>query len=151
MYSGKVVLFGKKLLCSSKRGYIRANLVVFVQGGCIWAKWLFLCKVVLFGQGDCNRAKVVVLVQKWLYLQKLVVIGQSGCIRSKVVVFGQKWLCLGKCCCIRARRLCLGKVVLFVQGGYIRASWLYSRKSGCNRAKFGCIWAKEDVFGQKWL
>ena len=64
MYSGKVVLFGKKLLCSGKRGYTRANVVVFVQGGCIWAKWLFSCKVVLFGQGGCNRAKVVVLVQK---------------------------------------------------------------------------------------
>ena len=74
----------------------------------------------------------------------MVVIGQSGFIRANVVVFGQKWLCLGKCCCIRARRLSLGKVVVFVQGGYIRASWLYSRKSGCNKAKV-------VVFGQKRL
>ena len=61
MYSGKVVLFGKKLLCSGKRGYSRANVVVFVQGGCIWA------------ESGCFRAKwfysgkVVVIGQKWLY------------------------------------------------------------------------------------
>ena len=88
MYSGKVVLFGKKLLCSGKRGYTRANLVVFVQGGCIWAKWLFSCKVVLFGQGGCNRGKVNVLVQKWLYLPKC-------CYRAE-------WLHSVKSCCVQA-------------------------------------------------
>ena len=51
--------------------------------------------MVVFGQNDCIRAKVVVLKQKWLYLGKEVVFGKkllysgkSGCIRAKVVVFG---------------------------------------------------------------
>ena len=67
LLSGKVFLFGQKLLSSGNRAYIRANAVVFVQGGCIWAKWLCSCRVVLFGQGGCSRAKVVVLGQKWFF------------------------------------------------------------------------------------
>ena len=61
--------------------------------------------MIVFGQSDCIRAKVVVFRQKWLYSVKVVVfylfgsirakvvlIGQSGCIRAKAVVFRQKWL-----------------------------------------------------------
>ena len=66
LYSGKMVVFGKKGLKSDKRG-------------CIPAK-------------GCNRAKVVVFRQKLLYSAKVVVFEQIGCIRKKVVVFGQKWL-----------------------------------------------------------
>ena len=52
---------------------------VFGQDGCIWAKWLYLGTLVVFGQSSSIRAKVVVL-------------GQSGCIRAKVVVFGYNCL-----------------------------------------------------------
>ena len=67
-------------------------MVVLVQ------KWLYLCKVVLFGKNGCNRvdflylgkrcciwAKMVVFGTKWLYSGKVVVFGQSGCIWAKVV------------------------------------------------------------------
>ena len=46
-------------------------MVVFRQ------KWLYLCKMVVCGQGGCVRKK-------------------SGCIRAKVVVFGQMCLYSGK-------------------------------------------------------
>ena len=36
------------------------------------------------------------IVPKWLYLSKLVVFGQSDCIRAKVVLFWQKRLYSGK-------------------------------------------------------
>ena len=42
--------------------------------------------MVVFGQGGCILAEVVVLGKKWLYS------GKSGCIRAKMVVFG-----LSKC------------------------------------------------------
>ena len=71
-----MVVFGQKWLYSGKDGCIRANwlysgiMVVYVQGGCIWAK-LFV-----FGK-------------KCLYL------GKSGCYRVKVVVFGIKKVVFG--------------------------------------------------------
>ena len=49
-------------------------MVVLVQ------KWLYLCKVVLFGKNACNRVV-------FYYL------GKSCCIWAKMVVFGKKWLC----------------------------------------------------------
>ena len=66
-------------------------MVVFGQGGSIWAKvvlfgqkWFYSgksgcirAKVVVFGQSGCTRAKVVVYEQKWLYSGKVVVVGQK--------------------------------------------------------------------------
>ena len=43
-----MVVFGKKLLYSGKRGYIRG-------------------KVVVFGQSGCIRAKLLVFEQEWWY------------------------------------------------------------------------------------
>ena len=48
--------------------------------------------VVVFGQGGCIRAKVVVFGQKLLYKVKVVVLVQNGGFRARVIVFGQKWL-----------------------------------------------------------
>ena len=76
------------------------KVVIFLQSGCIQAKWLYSGRVVVSGQ-------------KWLYSVKMVVFGkvavfgQSGCIRTKVVVFGKKWW-------------------FSVTRGYIRTKWLCS-------------------------
>ena len=82
----KVVLFGQKYFYLGKRLCILANVFVLVQGGCNCAKWLCSCKVVVFGQDGCVRAKVVVFGIKLFYW------GKSSCIWAKVVVFGQKWM-----------------------------------------------------------
>ena len=60
-------------------------------------EWLYLDKVVVFGQSNC-------VVVKWLYS------GKSGCIWAKVVVFEQKWLYSGKCGFIRAKVVIFGKI-----------------------------------------
>ena len=57
-----MVVFGKKLLYSCQSGSIRAKVVlfgeidcvrakmaVFEQNGCIWTRWLYSGKVVVFG------------------------------------------------------------------------------------------------------
>ena len=44
--------------------------------------WLYLCKVVVFGEKWMYSGKVVV------FGQKLLCSGKSGCNRAKVVVFG---------------------------------------------------------------
>ena len=72
-----MVVFGKSAFYSGNVGSAR-------QGVCIRAK------VVVFGQSDYIRAKLVVFWQKWLYS------GKTGFIRAKVAVFGQKWLYSGK-------------------------------------------------------
>ena len=51
-------------------GFFRAKVVVFGQGGCIRARWLYSGKVVVFGQSGCVREKVVVIGQEWLYSEK---------------------------------------------------------------------------------
>ena len=56
------------------------------KSGCVLAKWLYSCKVVVFVQSGCIRVKMVVFGQKWLYS------GKSGFIGAKVFKFGQKWL-----------------------------------------------------------
>ena len=40
-------------------------------------KWLYSAKVVVFGQSNCIRAKVVLLGQKDLYSGQVVVFGQK--------------------------------------------------------------------------
>ena len=59
--------------------------------------------MVLFGQGPCIRANVVVFRVKWLYFgesesiwQTLLYWGKKCFLRAKVVLFGQKFLYLGK-------------------------------------------------------
>ena len=47
--------------------------------------------MLVFGQGGCKWAKVVVNGQKGLYSDKSSCIRESGCIWEKVVVFGQMW------------------------------------------------------------
>ena len=71
LYSGKVVVFEKNLLCF-------VNTVDFGQ------KWLYWGKVILIWQSGYIRAK-------WLYSGKVVVFGQKWLYSGKVVVFGQKW------------------------------------------------------------
>ena len=51
-------------------------MVVFGESNC------FRAKVVVFVQSGCTWAKVVVFVQNWLYSVK------SGFIQAKVAVFG---------------------------------------------------------------
>ena len=90
LLSGKVVVFGQKLLCSGKSGCVWANVVVFVQGDCIWAKWFCSCKVGIFGQVGCIREKVVVIGQNLVVFgQKRMYSDKSGCNWAKVVVFGK--------------------------------------------------------------
>ena len=64
-----------------------------------------------------------------------------------------------KVCCIWANWLYSGKVVVFMQNGYIRASWIYLGRIWCNGdnslyfGRIGCVWAnwlysgKGVVFG----
>ena len=79
----------------------------------------------------------------------MVIFVQSGCIRAKAVVFRKKWLYSGK-------------IVSSGKGGYIRAKWQYSDKSGSIRAKVivlggnllysrksGCLRAKWLYSGKK--
>ena len=80
-------------------------------------------KVVVFRQSVCIRAKVFFFWPKWLYSVKI------GCIWAKVVVFGQSGF----------NRV---KIVVFGKNSLESGKLLYSRKSGCNRAKM-------DVFKQK--
>ena len=53
-------------------------------------KWLFSCKLVVFGKSGSIRAKVLDFLQKWLYWGCMVVCSKGGCIRAKVVALGQK-------------------------------------------------------------
>ena len=83
------------------------------QIGCIWARWLYLGKMVIFGQ------KVFVSL-------KMVLFGQTGSIWARCMYLGKMWLYLGKRC------LYLGKMVLFGQvsfilskGGCIWGKWFY--------------------------
>ena len=85
LYLGKAVVFGQKLLYSSKSGCIRAKVVVFehrwllsVKSGCIRAKWFYSGKWLYSVKSGCNLAKS-------LYS------GKNGCILAKVVVFVKKW------------------------------------------------------------
>ena len=45
------------------------------KSGFIVPKWLYLSKLVVFGQSDCIRAKVVLFWQKRLYSGKVIVFG----------------------------------------------------------------------------
>ena len=77
--------------------------------------------MVLFGEKLLYSVYVVVFGQKLLYLgrsvcnrAKMVEFEQSGCILSK------NWLNTGKVVCIRVK-----SGLYFLQGGCIRAKWLY--------------------------
>ena len=61
LYSGNVVVFGQKWLCSGRSGCIRAN-------------WLFRAKVAVFGQNLLYSGKVVAFGQRRLYFVKMVVL-----------------------------------------------------------------------------
>ena len=110
-----------------KSGCIRAKKVVFGQGGCVRAKWLYSHKVVAFGKSGCIWAY-------WLFSGK--------------VFFRRRLLYLGKVVVIGQNRLYSGK------SGPNRTKWLNSDKidifgqNSCNRAtvvvfgQSGCIWAK---------
>ena len=63
-----MVVFGQKWLCSCKSSCIRAKVVVFGQNGSFPVEVVVIRKVVVFGQ-------------KWLFLGKVVVFGQSSYIR----------------------------------------------------------------------
>ena len=81
--------FGQKRLYSGRNGCIWVNVVVFWQGSCIRAKWLYRPKMIGFGKSGCIRANVVVIGQKWWYSGKLVVFGEKWLYLDKVVLFGK--------------------------------------------------------------
>ena len=98
------------------------------KGGCIWTKWLYLGKLVVFRQNGCNWANsfylgksgsfwatVVLFGQKWFYLGKMVLFRQIGSIWAKVVLFLQRWLYCAN-------------VVVFAQNDCIWANWFYLGK-----------------------
>ena len=71
--------------------------------------------MIVFGQGGCIRAKMVVLRQKWLYSKKsgctranLLYSDKSGCVRGKVVVIGRKRFYSGTSGCITAKEVVFG-------------------------------------------
>ena len=83
-------------------------------------KWFYSCKVDVFGQSGCIRAKVVIIEEKWLYskksgfiLAKVLELSQSVCIRAKKVVFGKSSCISAKVVVIRKKWLYSGKVVVF--------------------------------------
>ena len=93
LYSGKVVSFGHG-------AFIRTNLDVLGQSGCILDKvvlfWLSCCigeHWLYLAKSGCIGAKMVVFGQQLLYSV------ESGCIPEKVVVYGEMWLYLGKSVC----------------------------------------------------
>ena len=96
-------------------------MVVFGQGLCIRASWLYSgknccirAKLDLFGKIGSNR-------ENWLYLDKVVLFGQNDCVRVK-------WLYSDKSGCNREKYFYLGKNGLFGQSGSNRGKWLYSGK-----------------------
>ena len=116
-----MVVFGQKLLYSSKSGCIRAKVVVFGQ------KWLISGKVLLF-------------VQKWLYWDKIIGFGQNGFI-------WRKWLYSGNGVLSGQKLLYSCKLFVFCINGCIWAKWLYLDKVVLF-GQIGCIRAKLVVFGQ---
>ena len=66
MYSDKVVVFVQDRLYSGKSGCIRAEVVVFVQKGCIRVEWLYSGKVVVFGKKWFYSGKKSCIQAKWL-------------------------------------------------------------------------------------
>ena len=90
--------------------------MLFVESGCIRSKWLSSGIAVVFRQGGCIWAKVVVFGQKWLFSLKSRCIRANwlysvkrGCIRAKMVVFGQKWLYSGRSGCTRKKLVVSGE------------------------------------------
>ena len=86
----KVVVFGQ-----SGFGCIGAKVVVFEQrwlylgksgctpeSGCIFSKWLYSGKLVIFGQKWLYSGQTGFLRRKWMCS------GKGGCIPGKVVLFG---------------------------------------------------------------
>ena len=53
------------------------------KGGCIWAKWFYLGKMVLFGEYGSIWANWYNLGKRWLYLLKIVLFGQISSIWGK--------------------------------------------------------------------
>ena len=87
-YLGKLVLFGQMEVVFVERLLYLGNMVrigeiysIFVnwfhlgKGGCIWAKFFYLDKLVQFGEIG------ILFGQKWLYLGKM-------CFLGKLVQFG---------------------------------------------------------------
>ena len=56
-----------------------AKLVLFEENGCIRAKWLYLCKIVVFVRMVVFRQNGCMWVNLVL-LGKMVVFGQNGCV-----------------------------------------------------------------------
>ena len=98
MYSGKLVFFGQDWFYSDKSGYNRVKVVVFGQGDCIRAKWLSTDKTgcirvkrwLYSGKSSFIRERTGCTQTKWLYSGKVVVFEQKLLYSSKVLVLGQK-------------------------------------------------------------
>ena len=58
-------------------GFIRVKMVVFGQSGCIQKKWLYLGKVVVFGQKRLYSGKSACIRARWLCSGKMVAMGQK--------------------------------------------------------------------------
>ena len=76
LYSVKSDYSPVKLLCSGKSGCILGKWLYFFQSGFIRAK------VFVFGQ-KLYWSKVVVFEPKWVYLCKVVLFGKNGSILAK--------------------------------------------------------------------
>ena len=99
LYSGTVVVSGKKWLYLGKSGCNREKVVVFVQkllySGKMWylgksGCMLFSGKSGYLGKSSCIRAKMVVFGQSGCIWAEWEYSGKPGCIRAKVVVFRAK-------------------------------------------------------------
>ena len=97
-----MVVFGQRWLYSGKGGCNPAKLLYSDKSGfnsgrscCIRAKWLYSCKVVVFGYQLCIKSVSI--------KANVVVSEQSGGILAKLVIFGQKSLNSGKSGSIRVK------------------------------------------------
>ena len=95
-FRAKVFVLFQKWLYSGKSGSITAKVVVIVhsgKSGCIFGhKDDIPAKVLLIRANGCIRAKCCCIQRR--IRAKVVVFGQGGCGGAKVVLFGQKLLFL---------------------------------------------------------
>ena len=78
-----MVVIGQKWLYSYKSGYIRVKVFVFGQGSRSRESSCIRAKLVVIGQREFFREKVVLFRQQcFLFGQKLLYSGKCGCTRS---------------------------------------------------------------------
>ena len=78
---------------------------------------------------------MVLIRQNWLYLGKLVVFGQNCLNLGNIVPIWEKLFPSGQHSSVFANWFYLVKMVVFRKNGYIWRNWLYLGKIGCTWAK----------------